>query len=677
MIFLFCVIGFILGANILVYYPLIFIPLTIIFFIFIYKRKKLKGLIYGASSFLIALLISGIFNNLTPSKEQSVYDGIVVEAKDNYYVFLSFPYKFYVYEKDNEVEIGDILRIKSNRNTYYQTTYESQFDFASYLKTKGIKFELSSSNEEVLFQNPIALNKLRKKFLANFDRETKDFLDALLFGNKNYSSSVIELASSLNLIYLFATSGIYISLLLRGGKFLTDKLIKKNKKVGEIVPLVIILPYLPFVFTKLGIIRAVLTYLMRYINNNFLNNKFDNITNISLVGLVILLFNYTASYQMGFYLGFFLSCLINYSYDITKRFKKKKYHFIILPLIIYFFMLPISSFQNNEFHFFQFLFQNLTLPLNALFFSVSVISFYSVPFTHILPFLSNVLISVYKFLNKLDASLPLGEFSVYLIALYYILYFAFLIYFEAHKKRRYLAISTVTTLLILIKAVPFRPYLYNAVYFINVGQGDSILIQNHNHTVLIDTGGNTSFDMAKETLIPFFKKKQIKKIDLLITTHDDYDHAGAASSLIRNFNVSKYLHSKEDFPYRVGDIYLDNLNDMTPKDENNSSLVFNIHFMNKYFLLTGDAGTNVEKYLLQKYPDLDCDILKVGHHGSNTSSSEEFIKVVTPTEAIISCARKNIYKHPHASVIKTLEKYKVNIRYTMEEGTICYYSIFN
>ena len=232
------------------------------------------------------------------------------------------------------------------------------------------------------------------------------------------------------------------------------------------------------------------------------------------------------------------------------------------------------------------------------------------------------------------------------------------------------------TLLILIKGVPFRPYLYNAVYFINVGQGDSILIQNHNNTVLIDTGGNINFDMAKETLIPFFKKKQIKKIDALITTHNDYDHAGAAPSLIQNFRVNKYLNKKEDFPYKAGDIYLENLNDMKGKDENDSSLVFNLHFMNKYFLLTGDAGIDVEKYLIKKYPDLDCDILKAGHHGSDTSSCEDFIKKVTPSEAIISCGRKNSYKHPKASVIKTLEKYNVKIRYTMEEGTIAYYSLF-
>ena len=136
---------------------------------------------------------------------------------------------------------------------------------------------------------------------------------------------------------------------------------------------------MPFIFTKIGIIKVILTYLLRYLNHNFFKKKIDNLTLISFVGLFILLMDYTASYQMGFYLGFFLSCLINCSGDITRRFKKKKYAFTILPIIIYFFMLPISSFQNNEFHIFQLLFQNLVLPLNGIFFITGLLSLFSVP----------------------------------------------------------------------------------------------------------------------------------------------------------------------------------------------------------------------------------------------------------------------------------------------------------
>ena len=215
----------------------------------------------------------------------------------------------------------------------------------------------------------------------------------------------------------------------------------------------------------------------------------------------------------------------------------------------------------------------------------------------------------------------------------------------------------------------------NVVYFINVGQGDSILIRNHNKTVLLDTGGNKKFDMATETLIPFFNKIGVNHIDLLITSHDDFDHSGAVNSLIENFKVKTYLHNREDFPYKIGDIYLENIN-FYNGDENDSSLVFLLDFMHKKWMLTGDASTETEKYILDSGINVDCDILKVGHHGSNTSSSERFIEATSPSEAIISCGAKNSYGHPHKEVIEILEKYNVKIRRTDVEGTISYVSMF-
>lgn len=215
----------------------------------------------------------------------------------------------------------------------------------------------------------------------------------------------------------------------------------------------------------------------------------------------------------------------------------------------------------------------------------------------------------------------------------------------------------------------------NSIYFINVGQGDSILICNRNKYVLIDTGGNTKFDMAQETLIPFFHKIGVGHIDVLITTHDDYDHAGAASSLAENFKVKSYLKERSDFPCKVGDIYLENIN-YYDGDENDSSLVFLVDFMKKKWMFTGDASIESEKYILNSGINVDCDILKVGHHGSKTSSCEEFIRATSPSEAIISCGAKNKYGHPNKEVIDILEKYNVKIRCTDLEGTISYVSMF-
>jgi len=180
--------------------------------------------------------------------------------------------------------------------------------------------------------------------------------------------------------------------------------------------------------------------------------------------------------------------------------------------------------------------------------------------------------------------------------------------------------------------------------------------------------------MAEETLIPFFKKKEIYKLDYLITTHDDFDHSGAATSLIANFRVEQTIDKATSFPLSLGDLVIENLNSIYGSDANDNSLVLTFLLLNKRWLLMGDASKAVEERLIEKFPNLDTDYLKIGHHGSNSSTGEKFIRKVSPSEAIISVGRHNYYGHPHQEVIALLNRYGVRIRRTDLEGTISYSS---
>ena len=121
-------------------------------------------------------------------------------------------------------------------------------------------------------------------------------------------------------------------------------------------------------------------------------------------------------------------------------------------------------------------------------------------------------------------------------------------------------------------------------------------------------------------------------------------------------------------------ISIQNLNVWNFDNSNDNSLVLDVDFYSNKFLLMGDVSTKVENKLIKTYGlSLKADYLKLGHHGSNTSSSDEFIKIVSPKEAIISCGVNNIYNHPSKQVIDTLNKYKIKIRRTDLEGTISYY----
>jgi competence protein ComEC len=219
--------------------------------------------------------------------------------------------------------------------------------------------------------------------------------------------------------------------------------------------------------------------------------------------------------------------------------------------------------------------------------------------------------------------------------------------------------------------VPIENQFTSSVSFINVGQGDSCLIRYKNYAVLIDTGGSIYKDIAQECLIPYFKKNRIYDIDLLITTHDDFDHNGAASSLINNFKVKKYITEKEDFPYKIGPILLSNLNQFDYENDNDNSLVIHFKMGNKNYLIMGDASKAVENQIMEKYSNVPCDILKIGHHGSDTSTSEKFVSFVNPIEAIVSVG-DNKYGHPHKSVLDILKEANIKIRRTDIEGTITY-----
>ena len=261
-----------------------------------------------------------------------------------------------------------------------------------------------------------------------------------------------------------------------------------------------------------------------------------------------------------------------------------------------------------------------------------------------------------------------------LILVYYILHFLFL-YYASHDfvpLTRTFLIGQVTVLLLF--ALPIENRITKEVNFINVGQGDCTLVRDHNKVALIDTGGLTYTDIANDVLVPYLKKKRIYKIDMVIITHYDYDHYGALEDLKKNYKVNQIYDYSSSFPITMGDITFNNYNYYSQghSEENDKSLVIGFNMLNKDFLIMGDASTYIEKEIIKNESSVPCDILRVGHHGSNTSTCEEWIKYTTPEEAIISVGKNNRFGHPNKEVINVLNKYKIKIRRTDIEGTIVY-----
>ncbi len=243
-----------------------------------------------------------------------------------------------------------------------------------------------------------------------------------------------------------------------------------------------------------------------------------------------------------------------------------------------------------------------------------------------------------------------------------------------------------------------QPQLLEVVFF-DVGQGDSIFIEtSQGHQILID-GGPTSVVLEKlNEEMPFWDRT----IDLIILTHPERDHTVGLIEVLKSYKVENILWTgiiRDTSEYKewincieneeaqtkiaqagqkieVGKAYLDilypfeNLEGQAVKNTNNTSIIARLVFGQNSFLFTGDAYKSVERKLIDKGGKLNSDILKVGHHGSKTSSGEEFIKQVSPEIAVVQAGRDNPYGHPHQETLEILEKYDIRVLRTDLDGDI-------
>jgi competence protein ComEC len=232
------------------------------------------------------------------------------------------------------------------------------------------------------------------------------------------------------------------------------------------------------------------------------------------------------------------------------------------------------------------------------------------------------------------------------------------------------------------------------IHYINVGQGDSILIQQGNQNMLIDTGTNASTN----SLMTYLQSLNIKKIDILVLTHPHEDHIGGADAVIKGFDIgtlymnkvttttktykdvitaisSKGLKPTEPTPgetFKLGEANCSILGPINSNKEdlNTYSIVIKLTFGENKFLFTGDAQASNEQDMINRGYDLSSDVLKVGHHGSHTSTSQSFLDKVNPKYAVISVGKGNDYGHPAAVTMQRLQSNGIMVFRTDENGTI-------
>ncbi|HHY77026.1 MAG TPA: MBL fold metallo-hydrolase [Clostridiales bacterium] len=236
------------------------------------------------------------------------------------------------------------------------------------------------------------------------------------------------------------------------------------------------------------------------------------------------------------------------------------------------------------------------------------------------------------------------------------------------------------------------------VHFIDVGQADCIFIKTDDKTMLIDAGNNAD----SKTVVEYIKSQNIDKLDFVVGTHPHEDHIGGLDAVIESFDIGtiympRAMNTTKTFEDVLNAISKKGLKVTTPVsgttvyfgkasftilapnsdnyDElNNYSIVIKLNHGNNSFMFTGDAEEISEKEMINKDYDLSADVLKVAHHGSNTSTTEEFLDKVNPQYAVICVGKDNKYGHPHKETIDLLNKKGIKIYRTDESGTIIAFS---
>lgn len=243
------------------------------------------------------------------------------------------------------------------------------------------------------------------------------------------------------------------------------------------------------------------------------------------------------------------------------------------------------------------------------------------------------------------------------------------------------------------------------VYIIDVGQGESILISTEERSMLIDAGENDKGD----EVLDFIHNLGLEQLDYVLATHPDSDHIGGMDTVLENIDVTEgvFFGEMPDKLIPTTKTYEDVLDVIEEKDiplftalagdtidlgsgavltvlgpvdpqaadnKNDTSVVTRLDFGESSFLFNGDQEEDMEQLLLQSGADLDCDMMTMGHHGSSTSSCQQYLDAVTPEYASISCGRGNQYGHPHDETIEKLEAMGVEYYRTDVNGNITFTS---
>ncbi len=661
--------------------------------------KKLKSILQCNYIFYILLVLSLIYSFIFinfiilkseyKDSDKNLY-GIVIDykkSKDKTTIWVKGKEKVLVnYYSDINVSYGDYIYVYGVFKKPKENGNFNLFNYKRYLLSNKINYVVTVSKITIIKKNDNVFYTLKNNLLKKIEsaNKSKGYILAFLYADKSLiEKDVYTKYQKIGVSHLFAVSGMHVSLI----SIVLLKLLNKIKERKRYIIVSIFLSiYLFLTNFTISMVRATFQFILFFINKSFKLN-IDNSNLVILLFSILVIINPYNIYNIGFLFSFIISfTLIRCSKLIKGKFIIK---LLKTSLISFFSSMPVLINNFFEVNFLGIILNIIYIPfVSYILFPLSLV-------TVLFPSLDNILYMFISHFEKITdffsnikfLSFSICKMNIFLIIIYYIIFIYIL---KRKKKLVYKIIIVIISLTFLINN---GRIVNNEVSILDVGQGDSFLIRLKNKNILIDTGGNINYDISKNILIPYFKSVGIKKIDYLVLTHGDYDHMGEAINLLDNFKVEKVIFNcgefnelekelikvldKKKIKYYscLKELNIDNnklyfLQTKEYDNENDNSNVIYTELDGYKFMFMGDAGIEKEKDILEKYNISDIDVLKVGHHGSKTSSSKEFINEINPNYSIISVGKNNRYGHPNKEVLNNLSDSK--IYRTDQDGSVMF-----
>lgn len=644
--------------------------------------KKLKMILQSRYIFkiltILPLIITIIYTKYYPFKSvfnnnDTEFIGIVEDyiIKDNQIkislkskerIIVTYKYTGKVFNNlsyGDKIKVTGVLKEPSTNNIF------NNFNYKKYLYNKKIYYIIEASKIDKIQNNNNHIYTIKNLLYTRINSlKSSNYIKALLFGDNKLDKEIKTSYQINGISHLFSVSGFHINFITSIIYFYLDR-VTYNKKIKYITVDIFLVLYLLLCNTT-SLLRCTVMNILLSINH-LLKLDIKKIDIVLLTLILCIIINPFIIYDIGFIYSYAISFFL-ILYKNKYKTNNKLLKIIYISLISFLVSLPINIYTSYEINFLSIILNIIIVPI------VSLILLPLSLLTLIFPILDNILYLITSILEKISLytsninifKLILSKPSIILIIIYYLV----IILILSKNKHYYL----ILILLIFHKTIP----LYNGnleVVMFDVGEADSMLISTPSKKVniLIDTGRGIDIN----NIIIYLKSIGISKLNYLIITHGDEDHIGGALYLIDNFKVDNVILNKGDYTELEVELithlknknikYTNNINKIpllgsymyllnTKKfsNENDNSIVTYFEYQKYKFLFMGDSSSKTEEYLINNYNLTNISFLKVGHHGSNTSSSPLFINKITPKVSLISVGRNNFYHHPNKEVLTNL-----------------------